>query len=96
MKMGGTRAIINANSTGGLLDMKKYFLNNIEQYSKENQNWVREQTSVTEPATRTLYVYDGYAYNLNEFGNLLFGAVHAKLGTSLKAQIGRASCRERV
>jgi hypothetical protein len=28
-------------------------------------------------------VYKGFAYNLNEFGNLLFGSVKAKLGVNL-------------
>jgi hypothetical protein len=65
--------------------MKKYFLNNIEQYSRYPRHWVKKQIGVTEPATRTLYVYDGYTYNLNEFGNLLFGAIHARRGTNLSA-----------
>ena len=85
MNYARSKAMIKANSTGGMLDMKKYFIINLEQYSNDFSKWFALQNSISEPATRTLFLYKGYAYNLNEFGNLLFGAVHAKRGTSLKA-----------
>ncbi len=85
MRFAPEKAMIRANSTGGVLDMKMYMLNNQTQYSTDNTLWFKTQNSISEPATRTLYIYKGYAYNLNEFGNLLFGAAHAQRGTSLVA-----------
>lgn len=72
---------ISENTTGGILDAKKYFLSNISQYSNDTSAWFKNQTSITEPNTRALFVYKGIGYNLNEFGNLVFGSAHAIKGT---------------
>lgn len=77
------------NATGGFLDMKKYFLTNMSQYADENtrSDFFKNQTSVTELSARNLYLYKGYAYNINEFGNLMFGSVKAKLGANVRTLI---------
>jgi len=81
---------VGENTTGGNLDAKRYFLANREQYSNDDtrRTFYRSQNSVTEPATRYLFVYRGFAYNLNEFGNLCFGSAKAKLGTNVEVLIG--------
>lgn len=78
---------ISENTTGGTMDAKKYFLNNKDQYSNQTSDFFKNQTSVTEPATRSLYVYKGIGYNLNEFGNLSFGSAKAINGVGLRTLI---------
>lgn len=78
---------ISENTKGGSMDAKKYFLNNKEQYSNNTNAWFKEQNSVSEPATRMLFVYKGIGYNLNEFGNLTFGSAKAINGVGIKKLI---------
>jgi RHS repeat-associated protein len=61
-------------------DAKMQFINNKDQYSNNTQAWFNDQNSVTEPATRYLFIYQNYAYNINEFGNLAFGSANSKTG----------------
>jgi hypothetical protein len=78
---------ISENTTGGAMDAKKYFLSNNYQYATDTKTWFKNQTSVTEPNTRALFVYKGIGYNINEFGNLFFGSAKAIKGVGLNSLI---------
>jgi hypothetical protein len=61
----------------------------MSQYTDEKtrSEFFKNQTSVTEAGARNVYLYKGFAYNINEFGNLMFGSVKAKLGANVRTLI---------